>query len=107
MRKVPKKTPLKDKDKEKRENYAKHGPISNGGVFGCVTLSDDWEVRKKEIAFFDDKPWWLDSSSANNRFWYDFDDESGPPEEFEVDKHSPHFMNLCSLCRKGKVTLFF
>ena len=67
------------------------------------TLSEDWDLRKKEIGFFDDKPFWLDSSSAKNRFYYDFGDGDGPPETLEVDKHSPHFMNLCGLCWKDKV----
>ena len=98
-------TPLKDFDKTKRLAYAENGPISKGGKFGCVTLSNDWEVRKKQIAWMDDKPWWLDSSSANNRFYYDFGDGDGPPETLDIEKHSPHFMNLCGLCWKGKVSL--
>ena len=46
---MPKSTPLKDEDPEKRVLYAEKGPITNGGKFGIVTLSDDWEQSKKEI----------------------------------------------------------
>ena len=44
---MPKITPLKDGDAENRVLYAEKGPITNGGKFGIVTLSDDWEERKK------------------------------------------------------------
>ena len=43
--------------------------------------------------WWDDKPWWIDSSSAKNRYYYDFGDGSGPPEKLAIDKHTPHFMN--------------
>ena len=52
-KKVPKRTPLKDSDLEKRLAYAQNGPILNGGTFGIVTLPDDWEERKKKICFLD------------------------------------------------------
>ena len=93
-------------DKKKRLAYAEHGHVSTGGGFGCVTLNSNWEIRKKEIGWLDDKPWWLDSSSANNRYYYDFDDGDGPPETLDIEKHSPHFMNLCGVCWKGKVFSF-
>ena len=104
-RKVPQLTPLRDEYPEKRMAYAKNGPILNGGKFGCVTLSDDWETRRTEIGFLDDKPWWLDSSSVNNRFWYAWNDEEidEPPEVLHVDKHTPHFMNLCGICWNSRV----
>ena len=104
-RKIPKETALRPEDFEKRVNYAKNGPILNGGVFGCVTLSNDWEKRKLEIAFFDDKPFWLFSSSVKNAYYYDFDDGT-EPEPFKIEKHNPHFMKLCGLCYNDKVSFF-
>ena len=106
-RRVPKSTPLKKEDKLKRKAYAENGPITNGGQFGCVTLSEDWEYRKREIGWIDDKPWWMDSSSAKNRFYYDFADGSDPPETLAVDKHSPHFMNLCGISWNSRFTHFY
>lgn len=100
-KKVPKQTPLKDLDMEKRVNYAINGPINKGGKYGCITLSDDWEIRRIELGWLDDKPWWKDSSSVKNRFYYDFDGHD-PPEVLGVDKHSPHFMNLCGICWNGR-----
>ena len=106
-RKVPKATSLTNLDKVKRLAYAKHGPILNGGKFGCVNLSNDWHKRKKEIAFGDDKPWWKDSSSVNNRFYYDFGDDEKPPETLDVDKHTPHFMNLSVMAWNSKIMHFY
>ena len=103
-RKVPKQTPLRTGDSEKRLAYAEHGPIARGGKFGDVYLSEDWEQRKKQIGFIDDKPFWLDSSTVKNRFYYDFGDYSDdePPEVLSVEKHSPHFMNCCGICYSSK-----
>ena len=103
--KVPIVTPLREEDPQKRKDYAENGPILNGGEFGCVTLSDDWETRRTEIGFLDDKPWWLDSSSVKNRYWYawDEDDVDEAPEVLKVDKHIPHFMNLCGICWNSRV----
>ena len=101
-KRVPKETPLHDEDFPKRENYAKYGPIKNGGEFGCVTLSHNWNERKKEIIWIDDKPWWQDSSSAKNRFYYDFGDANQPPEKLKVDKHSPLFMAQCGISWHGR-----
>ena len=102
-KKVPKQTPLKAQDPENRLAYAKNGPILNGGTFGVAQLSPDWEIRKTEIGFLDHKPWWLDSSSAKNRFYYCFGDEDEPREVLAVDKHSPHFMNFCGISYKSRV----
>ena len=73
-KKVPKRTPLKGDDQQKRLAYAKNGPILNGGQFGIIKLPDDWDSRKLMIGFLDHKPWWLDSSNTKNRFWYCFGD---------------------------------
>ena len=64
-----------------------------------MTLSLDWDTRRQEIAYLDDKPWWKDSSSVKNRYFYVFDDDEydEPPEVLAVDKHTPHFMNLCGV----------
>ena len=104
---MPKVTPLKDEDPEKRVLYAEKGPITHGGRFGIVTLSEDWEERKKEIFWGDDKPWWIDSSSAKNRYYYDFGDGSGPPEKLSIDKHTPHFMNFHGFGWHSKVLFTF
>ena len=106
-RKVPKKTPLKAGDAEKRLAYAKNGPILNGGKFGIVDLPEDWESRKKKLGFLDHKPWWKDSSSVKNRYYYDFGDGDEPPETLDVDKHTPHFMNFCGICYSSRVTFSF
>ena len=92
---------LKDLDMEIRVNYGENGPINNGGEFGCVTLSEHWPTRRKELGWIDDKPWWKDSSSCKNRYYYDFDGDE-PPEVLDVDKHTPHFMNLCGVCWNGR-----
>ena len=105
-RKVPKVTPLRDEDPQKRLNYALNGPVTKGGTFGCVTLSDDWEIRKTEIAYFDDKPFWLFSSSSKNMYYYDFDNGT-EPQPMQIEKHSPHFMNCCGLSYNSKVNVFF
>ena len=107
MKKVPKQTPLRDSDFEKRLAFAENGPILNEGTFGVVTLPDDWEERKKKLGFLDHKPWWLDSSSAKNRFYYSFGDEDEPPEVLDVDKNTPHFMNFCGICYSSRVTGVF
>jgi len=104
---VPKVTPLKSHDPPNRLAYAENGPILNGGTFGVAELSDDWEIRKTQIGFLDHKPWWLDSSSAKNRFYYCFGDEDEPPEVLAVDKHSPHFMNFCGISYKSRVFSLF
>ena len=101
-RKVPKVTPLRAEDPQKRMNYAQNGPVSKGGTFGCVTLNDDWEIRKTEIAYFNDKPFWLYSSSSKNMFYYDFDDGT-EPQPMQIEKHIPHFMNCCGLSYNSKV----
>ena len=97
---------MKDQDFPARCLYSEEGPILKGGTFGIVTLSDDWEVRKKEILFGDDKPWWVDSSSVKNRFYYDFGDGSGPPEILAIDKHTPHFMNFHAIGWHSKVIFY-
>ena len=96
---------MRDEDPGKRKAYAENGPILNGGKFGCVTLSDDWETRRTELGLLDDKPWWLDSSSVKNRFWYAWNDEhvDEAPEVLHVDKHTPHFMNLCGISWNSRV----
>ena len=106
-KKVPKRTPLKEEDPEKRLAYAENGPILNGGTFGIVTLPASWEKRKKKLGFLDHKPWWLDSSSAKNRYYYCFGDEDEPREVLAVDKHTPHFMNFCGVCYSSRVTHAF
>ena len=92
-------------DPEKRVVYAKNGPTLNGCVFGVVTLADDWETRRTQFGFLDDKHWWLDSSRVKNRYWYSFDDDDDDdaPEVLAVDKHTPHFMNLCDICWNSRV----
>ena len=105
-KRIPKQTPQREDDPEIRTAYAEEGPILNGGQFGIVTLSEDWEERKKEICWGDDKPWWRDSSSAKNRYYCDFGDGSGPPEILPIDKHTPHFMNFHLLGWHSKVLFF-
>ena len=73
------------------------------GAFGVAELSPIWDIRKTELGFLDHKPWWLDSSSAKNRFYYCFGDEDEPREVLDVDKHSPHFMNFCGISYKSRV----
>ena len=77
-------TPLKGDDPEKHVAYAKNGPILNGGQFGIANLPDNWEYHKLVIGFLDHKPWWLNSSSTKNRFYYCFEDDE-PREVLEVD----------------------
>ena len=84
IKKVPKHTPLKGDDPEKHVAYVKNGPILNGGQFGIANLPDDWEYHKLVIGFLDHKPWWLNSSSTKNRFYYCFEDDE-PREVLEVD----------------------
>ena len=104
---MPKETPQKDQDPGLRVCYGEKGPIARGGQFGIVTLSEDWEERKKELFWGDDKPWWIDSSSAKNRYYYDFGDGSGPPEKLAIDKHTPHFMNFHGFGWYSKVYILF
>lgn len=69
---TPLATPLSEDDMEARRFYAEHGPINNwtfeefDDICEYISLPKSWKERKKLIAFWDHKPFYLGKFHRHN-----------------------------------------
>ena len=90
---TPLETPLSSEDEQKRLNYAENGPIQDGNsTIRALGLAKDWKTRRRQIAYWDHKPFYLGKFHRHNCRQRRKKNSKKPLKKGRKEKFSPKFM---------------
>lgn len=90
---TPLETPLSGEDAQKRVNYAENGPILDGAnSIGPLGLAKAWKNRRRQIAYWDHKPFYLGKFHRHNWRQRRMKHSKKPLKKGRKEKFSPKFM---------------